>query len=241
MSDHRGLECTLAVIPARGGSKRIPRKNIRPFVGVPLLSRTIAMLKAADLFDRIVVSTDDDEIAAVASAAGAEVPFRRPEELSNDVAGTLPVIAHAIREMEARGSIFRYVCCTYPAAVLSRPSDVRAARDLLHGQDVDYVFTATSFPFPIQRALRKTPDGFCEMFRPEHRETRSQDLEPAFHDAGQFYFGRRESWLESKPLFGPRSKMLELPRYRVQDIDTPEDWTRAEMIFRLQEHDERGD
>jgi pseudaminic acid cytidylyltransferase len=241
MSDRRDPQDTLAVIPARGGSKRIPRKNIRPFVGVPMLKRTIGVLKDAELFDRIIVSTDDDEIAAIASDAGAEVPFRRPEVLSNDLAGTLPVIAHAIREMEARGWVSRYVCCTYPAAVLSRPSDLRAAHDLLRGQDADYVFTATSFPFPIQRALRKTQDGHCEMYWPEHRETRSQDLEPAFHDAGQFYFGRRESWLEGRPLFGPRSKMLELPRYRVQDIDTPEDWARAEMIFRLQEQQDRGD
>jgi pseudaminic acid cytidylyltransferase len=241
MSDGSGHRSTLAVIPARGGSKRIPRKNIRPFAGVPLLSRTIAMLEAAKIFDRIIVSTDDDEIASVALGAGAEVPFRRPAELSDDVAGTLPVIAHAVRDMEARGFVANYVCCTYPAAVLSRPSDVRTARELLNGQDVDYVFTATSFPFPIQRALRKSSGGFCEMIWPEHRETRSQDLETAFHDAGQFYFGRRESWLEGRPLFGPRSKMLELPRYRVQDIDTPEDWTRAETIFRLLEHEERGD
>lgn len=238
MSEMRGL--AIAVIPARGGSKRIPRKNIRPFLGVPMLSRAIAMLSAAQVFDRIIVSTDDDEIGEVASHAGAEVPFRRPPELSGDMAGTMPVIVHAIREMEAHGVIPRYVCCVYPAAVLSRPSDVRAARDLLSGEDLDYVFTATSFPFPIQRALRKSSDGTCEMFWPEHRETRSQDLEPAFHDAGQFYFGRRDAWLQGRPIFGRRSRMLELPRHRVQDIDTPEDWTRAEVIFRFLEQEERG-
>lgn len=241
MSDQGGRSPVLAIIPARGGSKRIPRKNIRPFVGVPMLSRAITMLRDSNVFDHILVSTDDDEIARVALGAGAEVPFRRPAELSNDTAGTLPVIAHAIRETEARGLISRYVCCAYPAAVLSRPGDVRTALEMLSGQDVDYVFTATSFPFPIQRALRKLSGGFCEMYWPQHRETRSQDLEPAFHDAGQFYFGRRESWLEGRALFGPRSKMLELPHYRVQDIDTAEDWARAESIFRLLEHEERGD
>lgn len=229
----------LAIIPARGGSKRIPRKNIRPFLGVPMLARAVAVLAGSGVFDRIIVSTDDEEIAQVAAGAGAEVPFRRPAELANDTAATVPVIVHAIREMQARGVSAELVCCAYPAAVLSRPSDVRAARDALQGGDFDYVFTATSFPFPIQRALRKLPDGSCEMFWPEHRETRSQDLEPAFHDAGQFYFGRCEAWLAGTPLFGRRSKLLELPRYRVQDIDTPEDWERAELLFRMLERDER--
>ena len=230
---------TLAVIPARGGSKRIPRKNIRPFLGVPMLARTIGMLTKTGVFDSIIVSTEDEEIADLARAAGAAVPFRRPAELSDDVAGTLPVIAHAIREMQARGVSPAYVACVYPAAVLARLADLRAAWDLLRGSDADYVFTATSFAFPIQRALRRRGDGGCEMIWPEHRETRSQDLEPAFHDAGQFYFGRRDAWLEARPLFGPRSRLLELPRYRVQDIDTPEDWERAELIFRLLERDER--
>ena len=226
---------TLAVIPARGGSKRIPRKNIRPFLGVPMLSRAVGVLRAAQVFDQIIVSTDDDEIAEVALHAGAQVPFLRPAELANDTAGTMPVIVHAIREMQARGVRADTVCCAYPAAVLSRPDDLRTAHRILRTEDVDYVFTATSFPFPIQRALRKMSDGTCEMFWPEHRETRSEDLEPAFHDAGHFYFGRCEAWLSGNPLFGRRSKLLELPRYRVQDIDTPEDWVRAETIFRLLE------
>jgi pseudaminic acid cytidylyltransferase len=240
MSERSGGERALAVIPARGGSKRIPRKNIRPFLGVPMLSRTIAMLRAAEVFDQIIVSTDDDEIADIALQSGALVPFRRPPELATDTAATLPVVAHAVREMEARGSMSDYVCCAYPAAVLSLPSDVRTALGLLRGADVDYVFTATSFPYPIQRALRKMADGSCEMFWPEHRQTRSQDLEPAYHDAGQFYFGRREAWLRGSPLFDRRSQMLELPRYRVQDIDTAEDWVRAETIFRLLEQDEHA-
>jgi pseudaminic acid cytidylyltransferase len=230
---------TLAVIPARGGSKRVPRKNIRPFLGVPLLARTVALLREARLFEQIIVSTDDDEIAAVAGAAGAAVPFRRPAELANDHAGTLPVIAHAIAAVQAQGLTPQYVACVYPAAVLARPSDLRAAFELLRSSGAQYVFTVTSFAFPIQRALRRRADGGCEMFWPEHRETRSQDLEPAWHDAGQFYFGRRDAWLEGRALFAPHSRMLELPRYRVQDIDTVEDWERAELLFRLLERDER--
>ena len=240
MSDQPARGSTLAIVPARGGSKRIPRKNIRSFLGVPMLARTIDTIKRSGVFDLIVVSTDDDEIAAVAEQAGAQVPFRRPAELANDTAATMPVITHAIREMERRDCRPQYVCCVYPAAVLSRPEDLRTALQMLDDSDADYVFSATSFPFPIQRALRKTANGRCEMFWPEHRQTRSQDLEPAYHDAGQFYFGRRAAWLAEQPLFSPASLMLELPRYRVQDIDTFEDWERAELIFRFLERENRG-
>jgi N-acylneuraminate cytidylyltransferase len=230
----------LAIIPARGGSKRVPRKNIKPFLGVPMLARTIGLLRSSGVFARIVVSTDDEEITAIAHEAGAEVPFRRPPELANDTAATLPVIAHAIQEMESRGLRAAQICCVYPAAVLSRPADLVEAQRLLSANDVDFVFSATSFAFPIQRALRRLPDGRTEMFQPEHRLTRSQDLEPAFHDAGQFYFGTRQAWLEGRPFFGHRSMMLELPRWRVQDIDTLEDWQRAEMIFQLLERETGG-
>jgi len=231
----------VAIIPARGGSKRIPRKNIRPFLGVPLIARTIAILQKSDVFTRIVVSTDDDEIANIATNAGAEVPFRRPAELSNDTAPTIPVIAHAIAELEIAGWKGQFVCCVYPAAVLTRPDDYRSARDLIAGSPApDYVFTTASFPAPIQRAFRRTSSGGAEMFWPEHRGTRSQDLEPAYHDAGQFYFGRRDAWVEARPIFSPASRMLELPRFRVQDIDTEEDWRRAELLFRILQDDERS-
>jgi pseudaminic acid cytidylyltransferase len=222
---------TLALIPARGGSKRIPRKNIRPFLGVPMLARTITLLQEAAVFDRVVVSTDDTEVAEVARRAGAEVPFARPEELANDLAATLPVIEHGIRTLEVAGFVADYVCCVYPASVLSRPDDFREALRMLRESDADYVFSATTFPYPIQRALRMTANGGCEMFWPEHRATRSQDLEAAFHDAGQFYWGRRDAWLEGRPIFSERSRLLLLPRYRVQDIDTLEDWERAERIY----------
>jgi len=226
----------LAIIPARGGSKRIPRKNIKPFLGVPLIERTIAILRDAAVFDRILVSTDDDEIRAISMKAGAEVPFERPAELANDFTPTIPVIAHAIGEMARQGAAFDSVCCVYPAAVLSLPADYREAADTLRQSGADYVFSATSFPFPIQRAVRRAGDGSCEMFWPEHRNTRSQDLEPAFHDAGQFYFGARDAWTEARPIFSPRSRLLLLPRHRVQDIDTLEDWDRAERLFLAASH-----
>lgn len=230
MSDARS---TVAVIPARGGSKRIPRKNIRPFLGMPLLERTIGVVRAAGIFDRIVVSTDDAEIAEVAAAAGADTPFRRPSELADDMTPTIPVIRHAVGAIEQRGARAEFICCVYPAAVLAQPSDIREGLRMLRESAWDYVFTATSFPFPIQRALRKRADGGCEMFSPAHQESRSQDLEPAFHDAGQFYWGRRNAWMEGRPLFTARSRMLLVPRYRVQDIDTLEDWERAELICEL--------
>jgi len=203
-----------------------------------MLARTIASLAQTAIFDHIVVSTDDDEIAQIATAAGATVPFRRPAELANDTAGTLPVVAHAIGEIEALGMHAEYVCCVYPAAVLSLSSDFHKALELIRTTGADYVFSATSFAYPIQRALRRTGGGGCEMFWPEYRETRSQDLEAAFHDAGQFYFGRRDAWMAATPLFASRSLMLELPRYRVQDIDVPEDWERAELLFRMLRRDE---
>jgi N-acylneuraminate cytidylyltransferase len=227
----------LAVVPARGGSKRIPRKNIKPFLGVPLLVRTVGILKQADIFDRIVVSTDDEGIADVARSAGAEVPFLRPAELADDHTPTIPVIEHAVREIETTGYRAEFVCCTYPAAVLSMPEDLRTAFDMLRDSSCDYVFPVARYTYPIQRALRRAPDGSCEMFWPEFWRSRSQDLDEAFHDAGQFYFGRREAWLESEQIFSSSSRLLIIPHYRVQDIDSHEDWKRAESMFQLLQHD----
>ncbi len=224
---------SVAIIPARGGSKRIPRKNIQPFLGVPLIVRTLQLVQGAGVFDRVVVSTDDDEVASLARDAGAEVPFIRPPELSDDHTGTRPVIQHAIRQLEAAaGTSLGLVCSVYATAVFLTADDLVAARQLLVDSAAAFVFSATTFPAPIQRALRRRPDGTCEMFQPEHRTTRSQDLEEAYHDAGQFYWGTREAWLSDTPTFGSQSRMFVLPRWRVQDIDTPEDWHRAEMMMR---------
>lgn len=222
----------LAVIPARGGSKRIPRKNIRSFGGLPMIAWSIRAARDSGCFDRILVSTDDAEIAGIAQDHGAEAPFLRPADLSDDHTGTIPVIAHAVRWQQAQGVAATEVCCIYATAPFVRAEDLRRGLRILDDQGADYAFSVTSYAFPIQRALRLTPEGRVAMFQPEHFHTRSQDLEEAWHDAGQFYWGRGAAWLAQAPLFGPGSAPVPLPRHRVQDIDTPEDWERAEWLFR---------
>jgi pseudaminic acid cytidylyltransferase len=219
---------SVCVIPARGGSKRIPRKNIRPFHGRPMIGWSIAAARDAGVFDRIVVSTDDAEIAAVARQQGAEVPFVRPADLSGDLAATVPVIAHAVAALGLATDA--PVCCLYATAPLVQPGDLASALALLQ-PSVTYVMAVTTFPYPIQRALRREAQGGVTMMAPEHMTTRSQDLEEAWHDAGQFYWARAETWAAGVPVFGPGARGLPLPRHRVQDIDTPEDWARAEALF----------
>lgn len=219
----------IAVIPARGGSKRIPRKNIRPFHGRPMLAWPVAAARASGLFDRIVVSTDDEEIADVARACGAEAPFLRPAELADDHGGVAPVVRHAI---EALGSAMDFVCLIYPTAPTLRPEHLREGFEALAARpDKAYALSVASFPAPVQRSLRIGADGALEALHPEHRLTRSQDLEPAYHDAGQFCWGRTEAWLSGAPIFSNASLPVVLPRWLVQDVDTPEDWRRAELIF----------
>lgn len=222
----------LAVIPARGGSKRIPRKNIKPFCGKPMIAWSIESARLSGCFDRIIVSTDDAEIAEVARTQGAEVPFMRPSELADDHTGTTPVIAHAIDWMSRNVRPVDFACCIYATAPFVQAEDLRLGFDQLRQSGADYVLSVASYPFPIQRAIRITASRRMEMFSPEHFNTRSQDLEEAFHDAGQFYWGRTAAWLAGKPLFSPDSAPIFLPRHRVQDIDTPEDWLRAEWLFK---------
>jgi len=222
----------LAVIPARGGSKRIPRKNIKDFCGKPMIAWSIEAASASNCFDRVIVSTDDEEIAAVARKWGAETPFLRPADLSDDHTGTIPVIAHAIAQIAEQGEAPDAVCCLYATAPFVASSDLTLGLKSLAGNNVDYAFSVTSYAFPIQRALRMTAKGRIGMFQPEQFNTRSQDLEEAWHDAGQFYWGRAEAWQQGRPIFAERSVPVKLPRHRVQDIDTPEDWERAEWLFK---------
>ena len=217
---------TMAILPARGGSKRIPRKNIRPFAGRPMIAWPIAAARESGLYTRVIVSTDDDEIAEIARAEGAEVPFRRPPALSGDHTGTLPVIAHAVEALGATGP----VTCIYPSAPFVQPSDLIRAHDLL-SEGVEYVVPVASFGHPIERALRQTADGMLTMDDPERARTRTQDLPPAYHDAGQFYIGPAETFLAGRPILASRTRGFVLPRWRVVDIDTEEDWQQAELLF----------
>jgi pseudaminic acid cytidylyltransferase len=221
-----------AIIPARGGSKRIPRKNIRDFCGKPMISWSIDVAKASDCFDKIIVSTDDQEIADIARKLGAEVPFMRPPELSDDYTPTTPVIQHAVQWLNANERKVCYACCIYATAPFLSVKDLQTGWKLISESEYDYTFSVTSFAFPIQRAIRITQQGHLAMFNPAHLTTRSQDLEDAWHDAGQFYWGTAEAWCEDRAIFGGGAAPVKVPRYRVQDIDTFEDWTRAEWMFR---------
>ncbi len=197
-----------------------------------MIAWSIAAAQAANVFEHIFVSTDDLEIAEIAIQHGAEVPFVRPPELSNDYAGTIPVIAHATEWCVREIANLNKVCCVYATAPFVQPDDIVKALELLTKDDLDYVFSVTSYAFPIQRAIKITESNRIEMFNPKHFNTRSQDLKESFHDAGQFYWGRTKAWLEGKVLFGSCSSPYIIPRYRVQDIDTLEDWTRAEWLFK---------
>nr|WP_242697449.1 pseudaminic acid cytidylyltransferase [Bordetella petrii] len=228
----------MAVIPARGGSKRIPRKNVREFCGKPMLAWSIEAALDSGCFDAVVVSTDDPEIASVAQANGATAPFLRPAELSDDHTGTIPVVRHAVQWFRDQGESVEQVCCLYATAPFVRAQDLQRGLQVLRETGADYAFSVTSYAFPIQRALRLSGDGRVGMFSPEHFTTRSQDLEEAFHDAGQFYWGQADAWLQGKVIFSPAAAAVLLPRHRVQDIDTPEDWTRAEWLFRAMREQE---
>ena len=220
----------LAVIPARGGSKRIPRKNIRPFHGKPMLAWSIELARACGVFDQIVVSTDDPDIAAIARQWGAAVPFVRPAVLSDDHAGTTAVIGHASQWARDAGLQPEAVCCIYATAPFLQAADVLRGLALLESGSWAYAFSVTDFAAPIFRAFAAQPDGGIAMFFPEHFATRSQDLPVALHDAGQFYWGRPQAWIDGLRIFDHHSAPVPIPRWRVQDIDTPDDWVRAELL-----------
>jgi pseudaminic acid cytidylyltransferase len=223
----------IAIIPARGGSKRIPRKNIKEFCGKPMIAWSIEAAQASKLFDRIIVSTDDIEIAEVARQWGAEVPFMRPAELSNDYAGTTEVIAHATQWFIDQEFELDAVCCIYATAPFVQEADLKSGLAMLKSGDLAYAFTVTDFASPIFRSFKQTNEGGLEMFFPEHFDKRSQDLPTALHDAGQFYWGRPSAWLEGKRIFDSHSLPVIIPRWRVQDIDTPDDWQRAELMHEV--------
>lgn len=223
---------TIAIIPARGGSKRIPKKNVRPFAGKPMIAYPIRAALDAGVFDRIIVSTDSDEIAEVAKAEGADVPFRRPAELSDDRTATAPVLLHTLEWLRANGTPASYACCIYATAPFVRPEDLVRGLDILKAANATTAFSVTSFAFPIFRSLKIMPEGELAMFWPEHRLTRSQDLPEAYHDAGQFYWMDVARFTNDPNLYSADARPVILPRYLVQDIDTPEDWETAEYMYK---------
>ena len=221
----------LCVIPARGGSKRIYKKNIKEFCGRPIIAWVIETAVTSECFDRVIVSTDDEEIANVAKEWGAEVPFCRPAKLADDFALTVDVIRHAIKVVAPDGSNIQGVCCLYPTAVFVTAEMLRSGWLKLVTTGASYVLPVTSYGHPVGRALRLVNDSAIEMIVPENYSVRSQDLELAFHDVGQFYWGKVLAWLGGCQILGPDSRALELPRHIAQDIDTQEDWDIAEALF----------
>ena len=223
----------VAIIPARGGSKRIPRKNIRPFCGKPIIAYSIEAALSSGVFDRVLVSTDDEEIAEVASKFGAEIPFIRPAALADDLTGTHDVVKHASARLQDQGESPTQACCIYATAPFVRAEDIKRGLDMLINAGKSYAFSVTSFEFPIQRAISISEDGGVIPVDPVAIRMRSQDLQETYHDAGQFYWGTTQAYLDDEPLFSPVSLPVVLPRYRVQDIDTLEDWHRAEIQWQI--------
>ncbi|MEK6217112.1 MAG: pseudaminic acid cytidylyltransferase, partial [Boseongicola sp.] len=205
---------SICLIPSRGGSKRIPRKNIREFNGKPMIAWSIEAARAAEVFSRIIVSTDDVEIADIARDFGAEVPFERPAELSDDHTGTIAVVRHALDWLEGEGALPDALCCLYATAPFAQAEDIRAAKALL--TEADFAVPVTSFAYPIQRAFRLSDTGRLEMFDTANYDVRSQDLAEAWHDAGQFYWGKSCAWRREDRVFGPATAAIRVPRWRVQ-------------------------
>jgi|TARA_B110000046_G_C12973363_1_gene389973 pseudaminic acid cytidylyltransferase len=222
----------ICVIPARGGSKRIPRKNIKEFQGEPIIAYSIKIALESKYFDRVIVSTDDDEIASVAEKYGAEVPFKRPCDLSNDFIGVEDVVDHAVKYIENEGKRCKYVCTLLATAPLLQKHYLIQGYEELKNSEAINSFSATSMPFPIQRSFKLTKEGRCKMFTPEYYMCRSQDLDEAFQDAGQFYWSKRDH-VSNETIFGKDSIPILLPRYLVQDIDSLEDWKRAEYMYQV--------
>lgn len=222
----------LAIIPARGGSKRIPRKNIKPFLGKPIMEYSIQAARACKCFDEIMVSTDDKEIAEIAISAGAQVPFFRSTEASSDTAGTAEVLIEVLYEYEKRGMYFEYLCCIYPTAPFITAQRLSYAKSLLMENNVDCILPVTKFSYPIQRGLI-IENGYARMLWPENYSKRSQDLQDVYHDCGQFYFLNTQSLIKQKSLFPEKTMTIIVPETKVQDIDNESDWKIAELKYSL--------
>jgi pseudaminic acid cytidylyltransferase len=224
----------IAIIPARGGSKRIPRKNIKSFCGKPIIAYSIEAAKNSHSIDRVFISTDDHEIADVARAHGAEVPFLRDASLSDDSTGTTPVVRQAISTLVEQGLTIEACVCIYATAPFLSSEVIDKSIEKLLKEKAEFVFTANQFSFPIQRALLEGERGEVSPFSKADIGKRSQDLAETFHDAGQLYTALSNTWLTpSARVFSKHSRMIKLPSHLVQDIDTIHDWKRAEVMFKV--------
>ena len=221
----------IAIIPARSGSKRIPGKNIKEFCGKPMIGWSILEAINSECFDHIIVSTDSHEIAEIANSFGADTPFIRPKNISDDFTPIVTVMKHAISELLNLSYKMTNICCIFATAPFIRSNYIKSGLHQLTNNGCDYVFPVTTFSYPIQRSLIVNTDNTIRMLYPELSHTRSQDLDEAWHDAGQFYWGKFESWIEEKEIFKSDTQILRLPRKLVQDIDTYEDWEYAEALF----------
>lgn len=223
----------LAIITARGGSKRIPRKNIRDFLGKPIISYSIEAALKSGVFDEVMVSTDDDEIAEIAEKYGAKVPFKRSAETSNDTATTTDVIIEVLNEYKKRGLIFDYACCIYPTAPFISAESLKAGLDKMLSDQTQAAIPVVRYSYPIQRALEIGADGRLSMVWPEHSRSRSQDLASRYHDAGQFYWFKVSAIKKDMELLKMKASPIVIQETQVQDIDTEEDWALAEMKYKI--------
>lgn len=223
----------IAIIPARGGSKRIPRKNIKPFLGRPIVSYSIEAALKSDVFQEVMVSTDDPEIEQIAKEFGASVPFFRSSDTANDFAPLSEVLLEVLHAYEKRGMCFDNVCCILPTAPLITEENIKAAYSVLKESTFDSVCPVVAFSYPILRSLCLSESKQLQMNWPEYRFTRSQDLQPAYHDSGTFYWIKTESLLKNKKLLSDNGTAIVMDEFHVQDIDTYEDWVLAEMKYRL--------
>tara|TARA_B100001057_G_scaffold500351_1_gene614927 strand:- start:1716 stop:2402 length:687 start_codon:yes stop_codon:yes gene_type:complete len=223
----------IAIIPARGGSRRIPKKNVKNFLGKPIIAYSIELAINCGLFDKVIVSTDSKEISKIAIKYGAQIPFLRPKELADDFTGTHEVIGHAIKSLEKNNYKIDYACCIYPTAPLIKKNDIIKGFKLLKKEKWDTVIAATSYSYPVHRSFTKSKSGGLKMIFPKHFKSRSQDLPIVYHDAGMFYWGKSNFWKKPNDGFNTKNSIIDIPNYRVQDIDTIDDWKKAEFIYKI--------
>ena len=223
----------IAIIPARSGSKRIPKKNIKNFLGKPIIAYAINAAIKSKLFEKVIVSTDDKQIAKIAIQYGAQVPFFRPKEIADDYTGTHEVIGHAVKFLEKNNEKFDYACCIYPTAALIKKTDLIQGYKKIKNRKWEIVFGATNFSYSIFRSFKKLSNGGLKMIFPDKYNSRSQDFPKVYHDAGLFYWAKPKIWKKKPRKFNKKNSIVEIPFYRVQDIDTFEDWKKAEVLYRL--------